>query len=95
MTLKQFRLLSQQLIQTADGHGRCAAFEVMLATSAIRSQIREGKTHQIESTIQTSKGSGMITMDDALVDLYRTGVISRDMAFMYAQDQSSMHKNLY
>ena len=88
-------VISQQLLPTADGKRRVAAFEVMLASPAIRAQIREAKTHQIESTIQTSKGSGMITMDDALVDLYRTGVISRDMAFMYAQDQSSMHKNLY
>ena len=67
----------------------------MLATPAIRSQIREAKTHQIESSIQTSKGVGMITMDDALTDLYRNGMISRDMALMYAQDQLTMKKNLF
>lgn len=88
-------VISQQLIPTADGKGRVAAFEVMLATPAIRAQIREAKTHQIESTIQTSKGMGMITMDDALVELYRNGIITRDNALLYAQDQTTMHKNLY
>ena len=88
-------VISQQLIQTADGHGRCAAFEVMLATSAIRSQIREGKTHQIESSIQTSRNVGMVTMDDCLVDMYRNGQISKENALLYAQDQLSMKKNLY
>lgn len=88
-------VISQQLIPTADGRGRVAGFEVMLATPAIRSQIREGKSHQIESTIQTSKGMGMITMDDNLVDLYRNGMISRENALMYAQDQVAMKKNLY
>ncbi len=88
-------VVSQQLIPTIGGNSRCAAFEVMLATSAIRSQIREAKTHQIESSIQTSRGVGMITMDDALTDLYRNGMISRDMALMYAQDQLAMKKNLF
>ena len=88
-------VISQQLIPTADGHGRCAAFEVMLATPAIRSQIREGKTHQIESSIQTSRGVGMVTMDDCLIEMYRNGQISRENALLYAQDQLGMKKNLY
>jgi twitching motility protein PilT len=67
----------------------------MLATPAIRAQIREAKTHQIESSIQTSKGIGMITMDDALMDLYHNGMISKEMCLMYAQDQQVMKKNLY
>ena len=67
----------------------------MLATSAIRAQIREAKTHQIESTIQTSKNIGMITMDDSLLELFRNGEISRYKALMYAQDQMGMKKNLY
>ena len=88
-------VISQQLIPTADGHGRCAAFEVMLATSAIRAQIREGKTHQIESSIQTSRNVGMVTMDDCLVEMFRNGQISKDNALLYAQDQLNMKKNLY
>ena len=88
-------VISQQLIPTVDGHGRRAAFEVMLATPAIRAQIREAKTHQIESTIQTSRQLGMITMDDALLDLYRNGEISKENCLMYAQDQLSMKKNMF
>jgi len=88
-------VISQQLIPRIDGKSRCAAFEVMLATPAIRSQIREAKTHQIESSIQTSRGVGMITMDDALLELYRNGEITKDMALMYAQDQMGMKKQLY
>ena len=88
-------VISQQLIPTADSHGRCAAFEVMLATPAIRAQIREGKTHQIESSIQTSRNVGMVTMDDCLIDMFRNGQISRENALLYAQDQLGMKKNLY
>ena len=88
-------VISQQLIPTTDEKGRMAAFEVMHATSAIRAQIREAKTHQIESTIQTSKAQGMITMDDSLVDLYRNGLISKENALSYAQDAISMKKNLF
>ena len=67
----------------------------MLATPAIRAQIREAKTHQIESTIQTSKQMGMITMDDSLVDLYRNGMITKESALSYAVDMQLMKKNLY
>jgi twitching motility protein PilT len=88
-------VISQQLVPTADGRGRVAAFEVMLATPAIRALVREAKTHQIQSTIQTSKGMGMVTMDDFLVDLFRNGMITRENALLYAQDQVNMKKNLY
>ncbi len=88
-------VISQQLIPTKNSRGRVAAFEVMLATPAIRSLVREAKTHQIQSTIQTSKGMGMITMDDSLVDLYKNDIISRENALLFAQDQVSMKKNLY
>ena len=87
-------IISQQLVPTADGHGRVAAFEVMLATPAIRSLIREAKTHQIQSTIQTSKQQGMVTMDDFLYDLYRAGNIDRENCIMFAQDQVALKKKL-
>ena len=87
-------VISQALIPTADGKGRVAAFEVMLASSAIRSLIRESKTHQIQSTIQTSRAQGMITLDDFILELYRGGRISRDMALTYAQDQAGMKKQM-
>lgn len=87
-------VVSQQLIPTVDGNGRVAAFEVMLGSPAIRSLIREAKVHQIQSTIQTSRSLGMVTMDDYLYDLYAQGQISRDMALAYAQDQQALRKKL-
>ena len=87
-------VISQALIPTADGHGRVAAFEVMLASPAIRSLIREQKNHQIQSTIQTSRAQGMITLDDYILDLYKSGTITRDMALVYAQDQVAMKKQM-
>lgn len=87
-------VISQQLLPTADGKGRVAAFEVMIANPAIRSLIRDGKTHQIQATVQTSKAQGMITMDDALYDLYQGGIITRDMALTYAQELDALRKKL-
>ena len=66
----------------------------MLATPAIRSLIREAKSHQIQSTIQTSRAQGMVTMDDFIMELYRSGRITRDSALTYAQDQASMKKQM-
>ncbi len=87
-------VISQQLLPTVDGSGRAAAFEVMLGSPAIRSLIRDAKTHQIQSTIQTSKQMGMVTMDDFLYDMFQAGTISRDMALTYAQDQQAMRKKM-
>ena len=63
-------VVSQQLVPTIDKRGRVAAFEVMHATPAIRNLIRENKTHQIATSIQTSRRLGMMLMDDALQELY-------------------------
>lgn len=82
-------VVSQQLIPKIGG-GRCAAFEVMHANSAIRNLIRECKSHQITSTIQTNRKIGMITMDDALWELYIGGKIERSDALLFAQDKASM-----
>lgn len=87
-------VISQQLMPTVDGNGRVAAFEVMIATPAIRNLIREGKTHQIQSIIQTSTKHGMKTMDSSLIDLYRTGQISQEMALDYSVDREYMEKTI-
>ncbi len=87
-------VISQQLIPTADGKRRVAAFEVMITNPAIKNLIREGKTYQIQSMIQTNKKIGMQTMDDALYDLYRRGEISGEKCASYAQDIVSMDKRL-
>lgn len=82
-------VISQQLIPRVGG-GRCAAFEVMHTNSAIRNLIRENKSHQIESTIQMNKKRGMITMDDAIFELYMKGDIDRSDAITFAQDKTTM-----
>jgi len=80
-------VVSQSLLPRDDVEGgRCAAFEVMLANPAIRNLIREGKTFQIPSMMQTNRKIGMITMDDALYDLYVERKINADTALTFAQD---------
>ena len=88
-------IISQQLIPKADGHGRVAAFEVMIANSAIKNLIREAKTHQAQTIIQTNRKAGMQTMDDALFDLYMRRIISAENAINYAQDPQSLMKKLF
>lgn len=80
-------IISQQLIPREDNEGRVAALEIMTATPAIRNLIREGKTHQIDSAVQTGGKSGMKTMDMALVDLYKKGRISYDNLVMHCVDK--------
>lgn len=87
-------VISQQLIPTADGHGRVAAFEVLHTNPAVRNLIREGKTHQLTSVMQTNRKAGMITMDDALLQLYAQHSISKDQVLQFAQDQESMKMKL-
>jgi twitching motility protein PilT len=69
-------IISQQLLPHASGKGRVPANEVMVASSAIRNLIREAKTHQITSMIQTSAQMGMFTMDQCLRDLYMRGWVT-------------------
>ena len=73
-------IVTQQLLPTADGAGRVVACEVLVPTPAIRNLIREGKTHQIYSAIQTSGALGMQTMDAHLAQLVRMGRITRQLA---------------
>jgi twitching motility protein PilT len=73
-------IVTQQLMPTADGKGRCVGVEVLVPTPAVRNLIREGKTHQIYSTLQTGASHGMQTMDAALVELMRSGKISKELA---------------
>jgi twitching motility protein PilT len=73
-------IVTQQLLPTADGSGRVCASEVLVPTPAIRNLIREGKTHQIYSALQTSGGLGMQTMDAHLAQLTRQGKITRKLA---------------
>ncbi len=87
-------IVSQQLLKRADGNGRVAALEVLFANNAVRNLIREGKTYQIASVMQTGKRAGMQTMDDALYDMYMKKLIDADVAVTYAQDPVSMNKKV-
>jgi twitching motility protein PilT len=73
-------IVCQQLLPTADGSGRVAATEVLALTPAVRNLIREGKTHQIHSVMQTGGAKGMLSMDASLAQLVRAGKITRELA---------------
>jgi twitching motility protein PilT len=79
-------IISQQLIPNMDNTGRVAALEILIATSAIRHLIREGKTHQIPAIVQTGIHIGMQSMDMALKKLYQNGLISHNEALLHAID---------
>lgn len=81
-------VVAQQLLPKLGG-GRIAAIEIMTATAALRNLIREGKTHQIYSVIETSSQAGMVTMDRALSDLYRNGYITLDDANVRCIDKET------
>jgi twitching motility protein PilT len=83
-------IVSQQLLPRMDGTGRAVALEVLIVNPAVRNLIREGKTHQIQSILQTGARYGMQTMDNSLRDLYRRGVISRDEALSRAINQETL-----
>lgn len=86
-------VISQQLIPTVDG-GMTAVFEVMNATPAIRSLIREAKTHQIDATIRSGAGEGMISMDESLFSLFRRGKITKDTCLQYCINQEGMQRKM-
>jgi pilus retraction protein PilT len=86
-------VFAQQLVPMIGG-GRVAAIEVMLANAAIRNLIREGKTYQIYSIMETQSGQGMITMDRALADLHRNGYITYEEAVNRAMDKENFQQLL-
>jgi twitching motility protein PilT len=81
-----------QRLVPALGGGRVVAAEIMVANSAIRSLIRDGKTHQIDTAIQTGADQGMQTMDRTLAKLIQTGVISYESAREYAVDVGELDR---
>ncbi len=81
-------VVSQGLFKRRDGKGRVAAFEIMIATPAVRNLIRENKIAQIPSIIQTSKGLGMQTMDSACQELIAKNLVTRDeVSFFLSNSQ--------
>lgn len=80
-------IISQILLPRRDGRGRVAAMEVLVATPAIKNLIREAKTHQIPSLVQTGSQYGMQTLDQSLEMLVAKGLIAPEIAYAVATDK--------
>ena len=87
-------VICQQLLKTAEGKGRVAALEIMLGTPAIANLIREGKTFQIPSIMQTAKKDGMQLMDQHLLDLLKTKKVNPEEAYRCAVDKKQFEQYL-
>jgi len=87
-------VISQRLIPRTNG-GRVVATEIMVADSAVRNLIREGKTHQLQNVIQTSAASGMISLDKVLAELVARGEITLDDALTWAIDPKAFKMMVY
>ncbi|MFH1853371.1 MAG: type IV pilus twitching motility protein PilT [Candidatus Neomarinimicrobiota bacterium] len=81
-------VVSQLLFKRIEGKGRAAALEIMVASTAVRSLIRENKTFQISSALQTGSSLGMRTMEQAVKQLYEKRIISRELAVEFIGDKS-------
>ena len=80
-------VIAQVLFKRIDRKGRVVALEILIANPAVRNLIREAKTHQIPSMIQTGKKYGMILLDDSIMELYSKGMISAEEAYAKANDK--------
>ena len=80
-------IVSQTLVPRKDGRGRVAVMEVLLATPAVKNMIRDGKSHQVASLVQTGSQYGMQTMDQCLTMLLRKGLITSETAYAAASDK--------
>jgi twitching motility protein PilT len=87
-------VVTQQLLQTADGRGRVVATEVLVATAAVRNLIREGKVHQIYSVMQAGGRFGMRTMDASLAELVQAGRITNELAMDRSHDPEELTRLL-
>jgi len=81
-------VIAQTLFKRIDRKGRVVALEILIASPAVRNLIREGKTHQIPSMIQTGKKYGMILLDDSIMDLYKKGMISAEEGYAKANEKN-------
>ncbi len=81
-------VVSQLLLKRSEGKGRVAALEIMVASNAVRALIREKKTFQLESALQTGSSLGMCTMEQAIRKLYDQKLITRDVALEHLDDKS-------
>src|SRR5574340_185539 len=87
-------VVSQILIRRADGRGRVAAFATLVAISSVRNSIRERKTHQIASVIQTGAQHGMMTLDQSISHLVRSGLVTFDEGLAKSKDRQEFRSLL-
>ncbi len=87
-------IISQQLLPTADGKGRCLALEILVNTPAVGATIRDGKTYMLPGIMQTGKNIGMTTMDDSLRELYIEGKASAEEVLRRSEDKVIMREFL-
>jgi len=86
-------VVSQQLLPDKTG-GRVPAFEIMHTNGAIRSLIRDGKTHQIDNAIASGGADGMVTMDQAILTLFKEGLVDRDTALDHADNPEQLRRRM-
>jgi len=86
-------IVAQMLVKTSDGTGRAAVLEILTATPAVRNLIREGKTFQLPSVIQTGVKEGMQTVETSLRDLVNAGRVTMEEAMRRAPDKEAFHKS--
>ncbi len=85
-------IVSQLLLPTADGKGRCAVHEILLKTSGLANVVREGNTPMLQSIIQGGRAKGMCMMDDSLMEKVEEGKITAEAAYLKAQNKSRFEK---
>ena len=87
-------VVSQLLLRSADGRGRCAANEILLRSSGLANVIREGNTPLLQSLMQSGRSQGMRTMDDSLAELVRSGRVDRDEGYRRAHDKDRFDRKV-
>ena len=87
-------VVAQQLLVRADGQGRVIAVEILIGTTALANMIREGKTYQISSLIQTGRREGMQTMDQSILEILRSKQITPQEAYRKAIDKDTYRQYL-
>jgi twitching motility protein PilT len=80
-------VIAQVLFKRIDRKGRVVALEILIASPAVRNLIREAKTHQIPSMIQTGKKYGMVLLDDSIMELFKKGMVGADEAYAKANEK--------
>jgi twitching motility protein PilT len=87
-------VISQTLLRKKDGKGRVAALEILVTNAAVANNIREGKTYQIPTAMQTGRKVGMQMLNDGLLDLVKKGIVEPSEAFQKSVDKSDMSSKL-